>query len=148
MGLDRVSAFLFVLHPAHYCPTGRQWVGSERTGATRWSDEVQYLPHSRRICLYGGSLPPCTYSSLTCTRTRCPSEKRIRADPSPRPQFVSSVAHIWSRVLSVKRILRTMPKPYVPTKAIDLPNVRHTTLSDSVNLKRGYRADVWVLYRK
>ncbi|WWC69826.1 uncharacterized protein I206_103769 [Kwoniella pini CBS 10737] len=32
-----------------------------------------------------------------------------------------SVLHVWSRVLSVKRILRTMPKPYIPTKQIDLP---------------------------
>ncbi|WVW84336.1 hypothetical protein I302_106370 [Kwoniella bestiolae CBS 10118] len=34
---------------------------------------------------------------------------------------IISVLHVWSRVLSVKRILRTMPKPYIPTKQVDLP---------------------------
>nr|XP_018262665.1 uncharacterized protein I303_04144 [Kwoniella dejecticola CBS 10117]OBR84823.1 hypothetical protein I303_04144 [Kwoniella dejecticola CBS 10117] len=34
---------------------------------------------------------------------------------------IISILHVWSRVLSVKRILRTMPKPYIPTKQIDLP---------------------------
>ncbi|WVQ79638.1 hypothetical protein IAT38_001738 [Cryptococcus sp. DSM 104549] len=34
---------------------------------------------------------------------------------------VISVAHAWSRFLSIKRILRTMPKPYIPNKPVDLP---------------------------
>ncbi|WWC88951.1 uncharacterized protein L201_003866 [Kwoniella dendrophila CBS 6074] len=34
---------------------------------------------------------------------------------------IISVLHVWSRVLSIKRILRTMPKPYIPTKTVDLP---------------------------
>lgn len=34
-----------------------------------------------------------------------------------------SVIHVWSRLLSVKKILRTMPKPYMPTKQIDVPRV-------------------------
>ncbi|OCF74427.1 hypothetical protein I204_04802 [Kwoniella mangroviensis CBS 8886] len=34
---------------------------------------------------------------------------------------IISVLHVWSRVLSIKRILRTMPKPYIPTKRVDLP---------------------------
>lgn len=40
------------------------------------------------------------------------------------PQAIVSIAHIWSRLLSIKKILRTMPKPYVPTKQIDLSKVR------------------------
>ncbi|ORY26356.1 hypothetical protein BCR39DRAFT_541490 [Naematelia encephala] len=31
------------------------------------------------------------------------------------------IIHIWSRLLTVKKILRTMPKPYIPTKQFDLP---------------------------
>ncbi|WRT68131.1 uncharacterized protein IL334_005106 [Kwoniella shivajii] len=34
---------------------------------------------------------------------------------------IISVLHVWSRVLSIKRVLRTMPKPYIPTKQVDLP---------------------------
>jgi len=36
---------------------------------------------------------------------------------------VSAVIHLWSRLLSVKKVIRTMPKPYMPTKAIDVPKV-------------------------
>ncbi|WVF71095.1 hypothetical protein IAT40_005892 [Kwoniella sp. CBS 6097] len=32
-----------------------------------------------------------------------------------------SVTHVWSRILSIKKILRTMPKPYMPTKQVDIP---------------------------
>ncbi|WWD16955.1 hypothetical protein CI109_101387 [Kwoniella shandongensis] len=34
---------------------------------------------------------------------------------------IIAIMHVWSRVLSIKRILRTMPKPYIPTKTVDLP---------------------------
>lgn len=34
-----------------------------------------------------------------------------------------SIIHMWSRVVSVKLILRTMPKPYMPIKQVDLPKV-------------------------
>ncbi|KAK8864729.1 hypothetical protein IAR55_001985 [Kwoniella newhampshirensis] len=34
---------------------------------------------------------------------------------------IISIMHVWSRVLSIKRILRTMPRPYIPTKTVDLP---------------------------
>ncbi|WVR06719.1 hypothetical protein IAU60_003751 [Kwoniella sp. DSM 27419] len=32
-----------------------------------------------------------------------------------------SITHVWSRILSIKKILRTMPKPYMPTKTVDVP---------------------------
>jgi hypothetical protein len=32
-----------------------------------------------------------------------------------------SIIHVWSRILSIKKILRSMPKPYMPTKHIDVP---------------------------
>lgn len=31
--------------------------------------------------------------------------------------------HVWSRVFSVKKVLRSMPKPYMPTKNVDVPRV-------------------------
>ncbi|TXT05167.1 uncharacterized protein COLE_06487 [Cutaneotrichosporon oleaginosum] len=34
---------------------------------------------------------------------------------------IISLSQIWSRVLSVRRALNTMPKPYMPTKTMDLP---------------------------
>ncbi|KAK1923952.1 hypothetical protein DB88DRAFT_258962 [Papiliotrema laurentii] len=34
-----------------------------------------------------------------------------------------SIVHVWSRIISVKKILRSMPKPYMPTKQIDVPKV-------------------------
>lgn len=40
------------------------------------------------------------------------------------PQALISIVHMWSRVLSVKKILRTMPKPYMPTKQVDVGKVR------------------------
>lgn len=38
-------------------------------------------------------------------------------------QGLSAIIHVWSRLLSVKKILRTMPKPYIPIKNIDVPKV-------------------------
>ncbi|WVN87690.1 uncharacterized protein L203_102878 [Cryptococcus depauperatus CBS 7841] len=35
--------------------------------------------------------------------------------------LIVSIAHAWSRWLSIKRILRTMPKPYIPIKPDDVP---------------------------
>ncbi|ORX35570.1 hypothetical protein BD324DRAFT_630699 [Kockovaella imperatae] len=34
---------------------------------------------------------------------------------------ISAIIHLWSRLISIKRIIRTMPKPYMPTKQIDVP---------------------------
>ncbi|CAD6576460.1 MAG: hypothetical protein TREMPRED_001684 [Tremellales sp. Tagirdzhanova-0007] len=34
---------------------------------------------------------------------------------------IISLLHVWSRLLSIKGILKTMPKPYIPTKQIDVP---------------------------
>lgn len=34
---------------------------------------------------------------------------------------IIAIIHVWSRLLSIKKILRTMPKPYMPTKQIDVP---------------------------
>jgi hypothetical protein len=70
---------------------------------------VEYLPYISGICLFGESLFHLRVGK-TCAH----------------PQFFISVAHLVSRRLSIKRIMRTMPKPYVPTKAIDLPNVSTT----------------------
>ena len=39
-------------------------------------------------------------------------------------QGIIAIIHVWSRLLSIKKILRTMPKPYMPTKQIDVPRVR------------------------
>jgi hypothetical protein len=38
-------------------------------------------------------------------------------------QALVSIVHVWSRIISVKKILRSMPKPYMPTKQIDVPKV-------------------------
>ncbi|KAL7420822.1 hypothetical protein Q5752_004775 [Cryptotrichosporon argae] len=32
-----------------------------------------------------------------------------------------AIVHVWSRLLSINKTLRTMPKPYIPTKTIDVP---------------------------
>lgn len=36
-------------------------------------------------------------------------------------QLILTVTHAWSRYLSVKQIMKTMPKPYMPIKPDDLP---------------------------
>jgi hypothetical protein len=53
----------------------------------------------------------------------CPPHLVLNADF----QAVISLVHIWSRVLSVKKILRTMPKPYMPTKHLDVTKVSWVT---------------------
>jgi hypothetical protein len=38
-------------------------------------------------------------------------------------QGLISLIVIWSRVLSVKKFLRTMPKPYIPIRQVDVSKV-------------------------
>jgi len=50
------------------------------------------------------------------------------------PQALVSIVHVWSRILSIKKILRSMPKPYMPTKQIDVPRVSR----DVSGIERGH----------
>jgi hypothetical protein len=73
------------------------------------------------VCPFGGVCRPGT-SQLQTDRCLSPPKKHL--EKGLTVQALVSIIHVWSRILSIKKILRSMPKPYIPTKQIDLPKVR------------------------
>lgn len=63
------------------------------------------------------------YVALVCPSLLLPTHSNQKIDDEANDQGLVSIVHVWSRILSVKKILRSMPKPYMPTKQIDLPKV-------------------------
>jgi len=56
------------------------------------------------------------------------------AHPVPWNQLLSSVILILGRLYHVRRVFQSMPKPYIPIKAIDVPEVSLTSPPFSLNL--------------